>query len=124
MVFWSTRLNSLSTSPWQPLHQISTMDSLYLLLLSRLQIIFFPAFLVSALISQFIFPNRLSVNNSLTLKITDFRFHLLSSSKGNVIHAMKLLCWEVKYYSFSREIPKDTHWEDTTLKDTMKAYIF
>ena len=85
---------------------------------------FFSAFLVSTLTSQDTFTNRLSGNNSFTLKITDFRFHLPISSKGNVIHAKELLCWEGKYYSFSHEILEDTHWEDTTLKGTMKVYFF
>ena len=87
--------------------------------------IFFSTFLVSTLISQDTFTNRLSGNNSFTLKIADFCFHyLLSSSKGNVIHAKELLCWEGKYCSFSQEILKDIHWKDTTLKDAMKAYFF
>lgn len=101
------------------LYQLWIMISFYFLIFSRRHSVF-SAFLEPTLLSQDICINRLSGNNSFTIKITDFYFHLLISTNRNVIHAKELLNCEGKYQSLSQEISKDAHSEDTTIKRNSK----
>ena len=54
----------------------------------------------------------------LQLKLRTFVFTCSTQLKRNVIylHPIELLCWDGKYCSFFGEIPKDTHWEDITVR--------
>ena len=92
------------------------MASFYLPILSRRHILFL-VFLVSTAFISDVLTNRIS-DSSFTIEITDFVFTCSTQLKRNVIylHPIELLCWEGKYCSFFGEIPKDTHWEDITVK--------